>query len=389
MELRHALTTKIRISHLRSLPRTIREGIAGRDLTAVGSGPFRRNPPTILRAALRSPGHLTIRPSDERASWRPVLNMGSEEAISTGPRDTIRKISCEAVAFRHIDDFALTGAKLDVFRNSDTGLRPSASGIRCSGLLCGISARRHVPPTETAVLAWSSFLAHKKMFSIVAAHLDRACRFLYLDASKRAVGGERCDRRPDLGGQPILHSRARYRGPKLGLFATSLLRSLSFLPPNSRRGIAILVGRKLAMGPGGGTRGGRATYRAGTQASRAPTFLPGVLFAARDRGARISRRPTHPIADRRRSAYIPSTIRNSAWMAGCGQIGPHACRRGAARAITEARGPCARPRRAGQQHYSACRLYLDLGREEVRALASTLGEASNDEPADAAWAGRR
>ena len=61
------------------------------------------------------------------------------------------------------------------------------------------------------------------------------------------------------------------------------------------------------------------------------------------------------------------------------KLGSHSIRRGAARAILEAGGSFAQLLRAGQWHSSACRLYLDLGVEEKKAMAAVLIEASDDE----------
>ena len=56
----------------------------------------------------------------------------------------------------------------------------------------------------------------------------------------------------------------------------------------------------------------------------------------------------------------------------------HTFRRGAARAILEA-GVFSQLLRSGRWHSSAYELYVDLGREETRAGASLLIEASDED----------
>ena len=60
------------------------------------------------------------------------------------------------------------------------------------------------------------------------------------------------------------------------------------------------------------------------------------------------------------------------------RLGAHSIRRGAARAILDAGGTFAQLLKAGQWHSSAYRLYLDLGGEEAKAMASVLIEDSED-----------
>ena len=60
-------------------------------------------------------------------------------------------------------------------------------------------------------------------------------------------------------------------------------------------------------------------------------------------------------------------------------MGTHSLRRGAARAILEATGSFSLLLRLGRWHSSAFQLYLDLWREESRAMAPILVEASDDE----------
>ena len=60
------------------------------------------------------------------------------------------------------------------------------------------------------------------------------------------------------------------------------------------------------------------------------------------------------------------------------KLGTHSIRRGAARAILAAGGTSAQLLRAGQWHSSAYRLYLDMGGEEAKAMASVLIEDSDE-----------
>ena len=62
-----------------------------------------------------------------------------------------------------------------------------------------------------------------------------------------------------------------------------------------------------------------------------------------------------------------------------GKLGTHSFRRGAARAILEARGSFPQLLRSGQWRSSAYQLYLDLGHEEASAVASVLVDGSDDE----------
>ena len=62
-----------------------------------------------------------------------------------------------------------------------------------------------------------------------------------------------------------------------------------------------------------------------------------------------------------------------------GRLGAHSFRRGAARAILEAGGSFSQLPRSGQWRSSAYQLYLDLGHEESRAMASIMVEAPDDE----------
>ena len=64
---------------------------------------------------------------------------------------------------------------------------------------------------------------------------------------------------------------------------------------------------------------------------------------------------------------------------GASRLGIHSCRRGAVRAIREAGGPFSQLLRSGLWHSSAYQLYLDLGHEESRAVASMLIEVSAEE----------
>ena len=64
---------------------------------------------------------------------------------------------------------------------------------------------------------------------------------------------------------------------------------------------------------------------------------------------------------------------------GAGRLGTHSFRRGAARAILEAGVPFSQLLRSGQWRSSAYQLYLALGHEESRAMASIMVEASADE----------
>ena len=60
------------------------------------------------------------------------------------------------------------------------------------------------------------------------------------------------------------------------------------------------------------------------------------------------------------------------------KLGTRSIRRGAARAILAAGGTFAQLLRAGQWHSSAYRLYLDMGGEEAKAMASVLIEDSDE-----------
>ena len=61
-----------------------------------------------------------------------------------------------------------------------------------------------------------------------------------------------------------------------------------------------------------------------------------------------------------------------------GKLGTRSIRRGAARAILAAGGTFAQLLRAVQWHSSAYRLYLDMGGEEAKAMASVLTEDSDE-----------
>ena len=62
-----------------------------------------------------------------------------------------------------------------------------------------------------------------------------------------------------------------------------------------------------------------------------------------------------------------------------GRMGTHSLGRGAARAILEAGNSLAQLLRSGHWRSSAFQLYLDFRREESRAMASILIDASDDE----------
>ena len=61
------------------------------------------------------------------------------------------------------------------------------------------------------------------------------------------------------------------------------------------------------------------------------------------------------------------------------KLSSHSVRRGAVRAILEARGSFSQLLRAGQWRSSAYKLYWDMRREETTAVSSRLADASDDE----------
>ena len=63
---------------------------------------------------------------------------------------------------------------------------------------------------------------------------------------------------------------------------------------------------------------------------------------------------------------------------GSGRLGTHSFRRGAARATLEAGASFSQLLRSCHWRSSACQRYLDLGREESRAAASIIVEASEE-----------
>ena len=69
--------------------------------------------------------------------------------------------------------------------------------------------------------------------------------------------------------------------------------------------------------------------------------------------------------------------RTEGW-GGAARPGAHSFWRVAARAITQAGGPFAKPVRAGQWSPSAHRSYLDLGHDDSRATTTRLAGASED-----------
>ena len=86
-----------------------------------------------------------------------LLGLSEREYGQSGPMREIRKASESAGSMEQILEFAQPGARLDMLRNLDASLRLTASGLRRWGVFRDAARRRHCPPTEESVLAWSSF----------------------------------------------------------------------------------------------------------------------------------------------------------------------------------------------------------------------------------------
>lgn len=98
---------------------------------------------------------------------------------------------------------------------------------------------------------------------------------------------------------------------------------------------------------------------------------------ARHHGPRRPRSPYFRVLARRESTGGVTQLRkNLAWARWRDRLGTQA------RPITQAGGSFVQLLRASQWHFSARRLYLDLGCEEARAMASILvGASDNEAPA--------
>ena len=105
---------------------------------------------------------------------------------SAGPRLKLRKASWGAGSVEQVSQFTQAGEQLNLQRNADATLRPTASGIMCRGLFCDTSRRRRFPPTEEGILAWSSIFASGRTFVINVRHPEEARLLLGLKTNLTA-----------------------------------------------------------------------------------------------------------------------------------------------------------------------------------------------------------
>ena len=98
------------------------------------------------------------------------MALGANDCDSSGPRLKLWEVSEGAGSVEQVSQFTQAGVRPNLRRNADANLRSRASGIRSWGLFRDTTRRRHFPPTEEAILGWSS-IATGRTFMIYIARL--------------------------------------------------------------------------------------------------------------------------------------------------------------------------------------------------------------------------
>ena len=109
-----------------------------------------------------------------QAQCRAVAAVGAaqDEAPCIGPRAKSPEVSANAGDSEQIRRFTDLGAKLNVLRNSDVSLGPSAAAPRRRGTSCDLTRRPHFPPSEEAAPVWPDFFFPVRAFLMYLLHLE-------------------------------------------------------------------------------------------------------------------------------------------------------------------------------------------------------------------------
>ena len=358
----------------------------------------------------------------EAAEAAARIGVSVEDTETLGPRAKLLKISENALSIDDISTFADWGAKLNILRSADASLRSVASGIRCWALFCDTTSRPHFPPSEEGVLAWSSFFAPGRTFSIYVSHLEKACALIGVGLAWRTKavtiashglaksGDNAFAPRPAITTRQLVQLiNTRGLGGSLARIAllswVFLLRVQSECIPLTRQraGEDLLSEERLPRRAVIGLQQGKliiklnrrkhmaagatmvrccicADYPADSLELHVPQlFCPVCSLWPAIRASVATGGELFPAWSGKRVLSELRAFAGSRQWDRAGRLGTHAFRRGAARAILKAGGSFAQLLRAGQWHSSAYKLYLDLGREESQAVAEVLIEASDGE----------
>ena len=350
-----------------------------------------------------------------------AAGISADEIMKGGPRKKLARIADRAESSEQIQRFEAMGSRANIMRSCELSLKSVASGIRCWAHFCQNSGRQHFPPTEEAVLAWSAYFGAGRTFQMYLPHLEKACSMLGYDLSwkTRAVvqaakglakAGDRIHE-PKPAVSKALFVRIMNRNPINEPFVQAVWVSWMFLLrvqseclqlvrqlPHERMDedtvlqspaviglekgqLVIKLHRRKHM-PGGARMVRKCIcrrYPEGSLEIHVPQlFCPVCSFWESMRRRVMTGEKLFPNIT---GSTFVSSLRCMARQLGwekSERLGAHSIRRGAARAILDAGGTFAQLLKAGQWHSSAYRLYLDLGGEEAKAMASVLIEDSED-----------
>ena len=116
------------------------------------------------------------------------LSLGDALASLGGPSKRMKKLIDAARAPAGIREFLDSGRKLKLLRQTDLSFQRISSGLRCWGLFCDLNMLPHFPPTELAVLRWSSFFSAGRTFRMYLAHPAKGFQLNNCDATSRYTG---------------------------------------------------------------------------------------------------------------------------------------------------------------------------------------------------------
>ena len=381
------------------------------------------NPNSAFELADRITGTSVNETMMGRASRNAARAAGveAEEMLKGGPRRKMAKIADKAESYEQIQKFEAMGSRANVMRSCDLSLKSVASGIRCWGSFCELTGRQHFPPTEEAVLAWSAYFGAGRTFQMYLPHLEKACimmghslswktRAVTQAAKGLAKAGDRIQE-PKPAVSKALFMKIISRNPMNAPFVQAVWVSWIFLlrvqseclqlvrqMPHEKMDAETILQSPAVIGLEKGqlviklhrrkhmAEGSRMVrkcichkYPTGSLEIHVPQlFCPVCSFWENMRRRVMCGEKLFPgITGSTFTHSLRSMARQFGWEK-AEKLGTHSIRRGAARAILAAGGTFAQLLRAGQWHSSAYRLYLDMGGEEAKAMASVLIEDSDE-----------